>query len=89
MPVTGNDNREKSRAGKNKPDGKPDKSDNKPDNNKSDDKKGSTSNNQNSSKNKCYDFVEVWLFQLVTSIQSLSCLNSSVVFANKFGVKFL
>ena len=44
--------REKSRAGKNKPDNKPDKSDNKPDNNKSDDKKGSTSNNQNSSKNK-------------------------------------
>ena len=35
--------REKSRSGKNKVDGKPDKSDHKPD--KSDDKKGSTSNN--------------------------------------------
>ena len=44
--------REKSRAGKSKADGKPDKPDHKPDNHKSDDKKGSTSNNQHSNKNK-------------------------------------
>ena len=39
--------------------------------------------------NFCYDFEGVRLFQRNTSIQSLSHLNSSVVFVNKFGVKFL